>query len=485
MRSLQIEYRAPSDLVPYERNARTHSADQIRQIAKAMREFGWTNPVLVDEQSVIVAGHGRLEAAQSIWAKGGSIDGAPGGRVPVLVLPGLTPERRAALSLLDNRIALNAGWNEEILAAELASLQAANWSLTDLGFNLEEIGALLSTATDGHTDPDAAPPLTAPEAFVTRPGDVWVLGPHRVVCGDSTVPAVVQAALRGFKPRLMVTDPPYGVEYDPAWRKAAGIGSDNAATGVVLNDDRADWTEAWRLFPGAVAYVWHGGLHAPTVAASLEAVGLKVRAQIIWVKTRPAISRGAYHWQHEPCVYAVAEDEPDGWTNRPDARFEPEHQVAAYAVREGQTAQWRGGRKQSTVWMIEHLRSETGHGTQKPVEAMRRPIENNSGPGEVVYDPFLGSGTTLIAATATGRICCGCELSPGYVDVIVRRWQDFTRQVAVLDGDGRSFAEIQTERVKQGDGGEGAAGAAPDGASREEGEAPRRTARRGSRARDS
>lgn len=475
VRSLKIEWRAPADLVPYARNARTHSAEQVRQIAKAMREFGWTNPILVDESSVIVAGHGRLEAAQSIWAKGGEIDGAPGGRVPVIVLVGLTEERRAALSLLDNRIALNAGWNDEILAAELLSLQSANWSLTDLGFSLDEIGTLLSKGTDGHTDPDAAPPLPAVDATVTRPGDVWVLGPHRLVCGDSTIPSVVQAALRGYRPRLMVTDPPYGVEYDPAWRKAAGIGSDNAATGVVLNDDRADWTEAWKLFPGAVAYVWHGGLHAATVAASLEAVGLKVRAQIVWVKTRPAISRGAYHWQHEPCLYAVADDEADGWQNRPDARFEADHGVAAYAVREGQTAQWRGGRKQSTVWMMEHLRSETGHGTQKPVEAMRRPIENNSAPGEVVYDPFLGSGTTLIAAAATGRICVGCELSPGYVDVIVRRWEAFVRQAAVLDGDGRSFAEIEAERVKGNDGGEKPAGAAPDGATRSR----RRTARAG------
>lgn len=458
MRSLKIEYRAPSDLIAYERNARTHSPAQVRQIAQAMREFGWTNPVLLDDAGGIVAGHGRLEAAQSIWSKGGAIEGCPDGLVPCIVIAGLTEERRAALVLLDNRIALNAGWNEEILAGELRLLQDSGWSLTDLGFDLEEIGALLSTALTGATDPDAAPPAPSEAETVARPGDVWVLGPHRVACGDSTVPATVQAALRGYKPRLMVTDPPYGVEYDPSWRKEAGLASAGLATGKVKNDDRADWREAWALFPGAVAYVWHGGLHAATVAESLEAVGLKVRAQIVWVKTRAAISRGAYHWQHEPCLYAVAEGEDDGW------RFVPEHEVAAYAVRETQPAAWRGGRKQSTVWHMEHIKSETGHGTQKPVEAMRRPMENNSGPGEVVYDPFLGSGTTLIAATACGRVCCGCELDPAYVDVIVRRWQDFTRQEAVLDGDGRSFAALEKERLKGG--GAEAAQASPDGEQR-------------------
>jgi DNA modification methylase len=467
VRSLKIEYRDPASLAAYDRNARVHTPAQVRQIAQAMREFGWTNPMLVDESGGIVAGHGRLAAAQSIWAKGEDIAGCPGGQVPGLVVPGLTPERRAALVLLDNRIALNAAWNEEILASELRLLQDDGWSLTDLGFGLEEIAALLAETTAGHTDPDDAPPAPDAAATVARAGDVWVCGPHRVVCGDCTVPQTVEAALRGYKPRLMVTDPPYGVEYDPAWRQAAGIGSAGAAVGKVLNDDRADWRAAWALFPGAVAYVWHGGLHAATVAASLEAVGLRVRAQIVWVKTRPAISRGAYHWQHEPAFYATVDGEADGW------RFIPEHEVSAYAVREGDRADWRGGRKQSTVWQIEHLKSDTGHGTQKPVECMRRPIENNSGPGEVVYDPFLGSGTTLIAATQAGRVCVGCELNPSYVDVIVRRWQDFTRQSAVLEGDGRSFEAVGKERLEQGDGRQDTAGGAPDGAARGTG---RRTA---------
>ena len=197
------------------------------------------------------------------------------------------------------------------------------------------------------------------------------------------------------------------------------MGESDLATGKVLNDDRADWREAWALFPGDVAYVWHGALHASTVAASLEASGFAVRSQIIWDKTRLVIGRGDYHWQHEP---------------------------AWYAVRKGRKGHWAGDRKQTTVWAIPHRKSPTGHGTEKPVECMRRPIENNSSPGQAVYEPFCGSGTTIIAAEMTGRCCHAIELDPVYVDVAVTRWQAFTGQAAILDGDGRTFAEIATAR---------------------------------------
>jgi site-specific DNA-methyltransferase (adenine-specific) len=246
--------------------------------------------------------------------------------------------------------------------------------------------------------------------------------------------------LAGVVPQLMVTDPPYGVEYNPGWRQKAGVGS--RATGKVLNDDRADWREAWALFPGAVAYVWHGGLHSGIVAASLQACKFDIRAQIVWVKTRPALSRGHYHWQHEPALYGVRDDADDGW------RFVPEHEVSAYAVKKGATGSWSGGRKQSTVWFIEHLKSDTGHGTQKPVECMKRPIENNSSPGHAVYEPFSGSGTTIIACEMTGRSCHAIELNPAYVDVAVKRWQDFTGKTATLESDGRTFDEISVARRK-------------------------------------
>jgi DNA modification methylase len=227
----------------------------------------------------------------------------------------------------------------------------------------------------------------------------------------------------------MVTDPPYGVVYDPSWRNAAGV-SASARTGKVQNDDRADWTDAWKLFPGDTAYVWHAGKFAAQVQCSLEVCGFEVRAQIIWRKSHFAIGRGHYHWQHEPC-----------W----------------YATRKGGKPTWNGDRKQSTIWDIEGVKSGQAsgveapdvasiHGTQKPVACMLRPIQNNSKPGNVVYDPFLGSGTTIIAAEQSGRVCFGLEIDPAYVDVIVRRWQNFTGDDATLLGTQTTFSQIEIER---------------------------------------
>jgi DNA modification methylase len=426
---LEVRYRPVASLVLYDRNARTHSPGQIEQIAASIRQFGWTNPVLVDEEGRVIAGHGRLAAAKLLGA----------GDVPTITIAGLTEAQRRALVLADNKLALNAGWDEALLASELQALRAEDFDIALVGFGQDELARLLPNA-GGLTDPDDAPPL--PAVAVSRLGDVWILGRHRLVCGDSTDPATVALALNGAVPHLMVTDPPYGVSYDPAWRQAAGVGSAGAATGKVLNDDRADWREAWALFPGSVAYVWHGGLHAGAVAESLASCKFGIRAQIVWVKTRPALSRGHYHWQHEPALYGVREGtDDDGW------RFVPEHEVATYAVGKGETASWHGGRKQSTVWFIEHLKSDTGHGTQKPVECMRRPIENNSSVGQAVYEPFSGSGTTLIAAEMTGRACHALELSPGYVDVGVKRWQAFIGKQAVLEATGQPFDVVARERL--------------------------------------
>jgi DNA modification methylase len=229
--------------------------------------------------------------------------------------------------------------------------------------------------------------------------------------------------LHGVRPHLMVTDPPYGVNYDPAWRNRSGLGN-TQRVGKVENDDRADWREAWALFPGDVAYIWHGALHASTVAASLEACSFQIRAQVIWAKDRLVLGRGHYHWQHEPC-----------W----------------YAVRENATGHWGGDRKQATLWQIASRAqdAETVHGTQKPVECMRRPMENNSSPGQAIYEPFSGSGTTLIAAEQSGRACHAIELSPAYVDVAVLRWQAFTGQGAVLETDGASFSAMASTRGRE------------------------------------
>jgi DNA modification methylase len=203
------------------------------------------------------------------------------------------------------------------------------------------------------------------------------------------------------------------------WRHRLGVNR-SARRGKVRNDNQADWGTVWGLFPGNIAYVWHGALHATTVAESLVGHGFTVRAQIIWAKERLVMSRGDYHWQHEPCWYAVRTK-----------------------------GHWTGDRKQTTLWTIASggQDSETSHSTQKPVECMRRPMQNNSNPGQAVYDPFLGSGTTLIAAETTGRVCMGMELEPRYVDVSVRRWQAFTGMTACLLGDGRSVDVIAAERL--------------------------------------
>jgi DNA modification methylase len=405
---LRLEHRTVASLIPYARNARTHSEEQVALIAGSIREFGFANPVLVDGENGIIAGHGRLLAARKLGLA----------QVPVIELAHLTPTQKQAYILADNKVAERAGWDQALLALEVGELAELGVDLGCLGFEAGEIDALLH---DGAPDPREEETPEVPEHPVSRPGDLWVLGHHRLLCGSATDPADVGRLLGGVRPHLMATDPPYGVSYDPAWRARAGVGA-TKRTGKVMNDDRADWREAWALFPGEVAYVWHGALHATTVAESLEACGFGIRSQIIWAKERLVLSRGDYHWQHEPC-----------W----------------YVVREKGKGHWSGDRKQSTLWQIPSRDHDAGtvHGTQKPVEAMRRPMLNNSAPGQPVYEPFSGSGTSIIAAETCGRISLSMELDPRYVDVAVERWQTFTAESATLDGAGMAFAEARMHRA--------------------------------------
>jgi DNA modification methylase len=403
--------------MPYAANARTHPDEQVAQIAASIAEFGFNVPVLLDDAGVLIAGHGRVLAAKRL-----GLDA-----VPAIRLSHLTETQARAYRIADNQIALNSGWDETLLAEELRALQADDMDLSLLGFDQETLDRLLDdtlleeneAAAEAADQPAPAPPVVP----VTRPGNLWVLGEHRLLCGDATSAADVARLLDGARPHLMVTDPPYGVDYDPAWRNEAGV-SATMRTGKVANDDRADWREAWALFPGDVAYVWHAGVHARTVIESLEAAGFAIRSQIVWAKPRLVLGRGDYHWQHEPCLYAV---------------------------RKGATGHWQGARDQTTLWQIAMVGSEddaeTVHGTQKPLECMRRPILNNSASGEAVYDPFLGSGTTLIAAELTRRICFGIDIDPRYCDVVIERWQRLTGSAAILDGDGRCFADLKDQRV--------------------------------------
>jgi DNA modification methylase len=402
-----LEFWSLDKLVPSPRNARTHSDAQIAEIAGSIRAFGFSNPILVGEDGDVIAGHGRLAAARLLGLS----------EVPVIALHGLTEVQRRQLMLADNRIALNAGWDLEMLQLELRDLSALGADLSMLGFTQQELAKALRPVGGGLADENDVPKLR--EKAVSAPGDVWCLGAHRIACGDCTDIAVVKSLLVSDQPLLMITDPPYGVNYDPTWRHRVGVNK-STRTGTVKNDDRADWSEAWALFPGNIAYVWHGALHATTVAESLLKQGFGIRAQIVWAKERLVIGRGDYHWQHEPCWYAVKSK-----------------------------GHWTGDRKQTTLWTIPSggQDTETAHGTQKPVECMRRPMLNNSQPGEAIYDPFLGSGTTLVAAEATGRACLGIEIDPLYVDVAVRRWQAFTGKQATLQAGEGTFEAVAAERV--------------------------------------
>lgn len=406
--SLRVVRVPLASLVPDPANARTHPKSNVEAIVASLRRFGQAEPLIVQAGTRrVVAGHGRLMGMKALgWTECDVVELA------------VSATDAAALGVALNRTAELADWDDGALARILEQLQVEDGGLDGVGFSTSEIDRLLAELAPAADDAVVEPPANP----VTRRGDVFLLGKHRVACGDSTDAGDVARALGGARPFLMVTDPPYGVEYDPEWRKRAGI-NDSDRMGTVKNDSRVDWSAAWALFTGDVAYVWHAGRFASAVDESLAKAGLHVRAQLIWRKTHFAISRGHYHWGHEPC-----------W----------------YAVREGASARWCGDRTQSTVWDIapaEQAEDEaTVHGTQKPVECMERPMRNHGSSGDVVYDPFLGSGTSLIAAERCHRLLCALELDPAYVDVAVLRWQKLTGKQATLEATGQTFVALAAER---------------------------------------
>lgn len=400
------EKRKVSELKDYAKNPRRFTEKGMADLRSSLERLGYIDPIAINIDGTIIGGHARKKMLKELGLKEVDV------RVPSRELTEKEVEE-AIIRLNRNQ----AGeWNFDDLANHFNADDLIEW-----GFAAEELG--LTAVTEGLTDPDAVP--LPPETPVSVLGDVWLLGGHRLMCGSSTEADAVAKLLGGVSPTLMVTDPPYGVSYDPTWRDNAGGQFGDGKTkmrGKVENDDRADWTEAYALFPGDVAYVWHGGLHSNTVAKNLQDCGFNLRAQIIWVKPHFIMSRGDYHWMHEPC-----------W----------------YAVRKTGKGHWAGDRKQTTIWQIAGMNpaggshkaedDKTAHGTQKPVECMKRPIENNSSPGQAVYEPFSGSGTTIIAGEMTGRSIYAMELSPEYVDMAVIRWQNFTGKEAAHAETGETF----------------------------------------------
>lgn len=411
---IKLEWLNPETLKPNPMNWRTHPERQKKVLDAVLSEVGWAGVALYNKRTGhLIDGHARRD-----WAIKNGVE------MPVLVGEWEEKDEKKILATLDPIAAMAEQTNETLLEL-LDGLESNSEEL--LKWASESINLL--TGPDlkaGLTDPDDVP--KEPEKPVSVLGDLWILGNHRLICGDSTQSDTVSKLLGPVKPHLMVTDPPYGVEYEADWRNAAlagkpradgKIGGGGRAIGKVANDNKADWREAWALAPCDVAYVWHAGLFAATVAESLIDAGFKLRSQIIWAKSNFVIGRGDYHWHHEPCWYAVKG-----------------------------TGHWTGDRKQSTLWQIDKPRkSETGHSTQKPVECMRRPMENNSSPGQAIYEPFSGSGTTIIAGEQIGRHVYAIELNPAYVDMAIMRWQNFTGNQAVLDGDGRTFDEISKSRI--------------------------------------
>ena len=374
-------------------NPRKITDEAMGRLTKSLAEFGNIQPITWNVRTGnVVGGHQRLKVYKAM------------GKTEVDVWAvDLDEQKEKAANIALNK--LSGEFDMPMLKDILEEIDTGDLDMEITGFGMDEIALMMEDAHPEVTE-DEVPEV--PVDAITKPGDLWILGEHRVLCGDSTKAEDVSKLNDGQAPAIMITDPPYGVQYDANWRnkakRADGTPIGASAIGKVENDQRADWTDSWKLFLGDVAYIWHAGLFAPIVAKGLNDSGFELRAQIIWAKNNFAIGRGDYHWKHEPC-----------W----------------YAVRKGKTANTTGDRTQTTLWEINKpQKSDTGHSTQKPIECMARPIKNHN--FDLIYDPFLGSGTTLIAAEQLGRKCYGMEISPNYCDVIVKRWENLTGKKATL-----------------------------------------------------
>jgi DNA modification methylase len=427
------QLRQVSSLKPYENNARTHSADQVEQLSRSIKEFGFTNPLLVDEQDRIIAGHGRLQAALALRM----------GEVPVIVLAGLTEAQRRALILADNKIALNAGWDSKLLMEELADLKLEGFDLTLTGFSLEEIDAM-TPDVEPEQDPDAVGDVPAEPK--TKLGDVYILGPHRLVCGDSTSMATMDKLMQGALADACWTDPPYNVAYE-------------TKAGKIANDDLGD--KEFRDFlsgafgcafavmkPGPSIYVAHADTEGLNFRATYTAAGFKLSGCLIWRKDSLVLGRSDYQWQHEPILYGWKPGSRHRWyggrklttmidldqdrmpfTRREDGKYE---------IRIGDSVMVIDGTATveelvPTIIRESKPKRSDGHPTMKPVALIERMLRNSARPGDIVLDLFGGSGSTLMAAERLGMCARLSELDPGYCDVIVARYEAYTGRKAVLE----------------------------------------------------
>jgi DNA modification methylase len=398
-------------LIPHARNARTHSEEQVAQIAGSIAEFGFVNPVLVGDDGVIVAGHGRVMAARKLGLS----------EAPVIVLSHLTPTQRRALMIADNAIATNAGWNDELLAAELAALKDEAFDLDLLGFDDAELDRLLSMELEPDDDLDEAP--EPPADPVSRASDLWICGEHRVLCGDATVLADVEKVLGGDLADMAFTDPPYNVNYANSPGK-----KQRSKNRPILNDALGDdfgvllydaCVNILTVTKGAV-YICMSSSELDTLQKAFREAGGKWSTFVIWAKNTFTLGRSDYQRQYEPILY--------GW-------------------KDGADHYWCGARDQGDVWFIDKPARNDLHPTMKPVVLVERAIRNSSKSRDIVLDPFGGSGTTLIAAERSGRRARLIELDPKYVDVIVQRWQQQTGQAARLRNSGASFDQMASKKV--------------------------------------
>lgn len=400
---MKIEQRPVANLIPYVNNSRKHSEEQVAQIAASIKEFGWTNPILVDGANGIIAGHGRLMAARKLGMEA----------VPVIELAHLSEPQRKALIIADNKLAMNAEWDNDLLMLELGELLEGGFDLDLLGFGKDELDALLSPteATEGLTDEDAVP--EAPAVPVTVLGDVWLLGRHRVMCGDSCSITDMDKLVAGRQADMWLTDPPYNVAYEGGTKEKLTIQNDSMADDAFRQFLRDAYVTAdSTMKPGAVFYIWHADSEGYNFRGAAQDAGWKVRQCLIWKKSSLVMGRQDYHWKHEPCLY--------GW-------------------KEGAGHLWATDRKQTTILEFDKPSRNGEHPTMKPVALFEYQMLNNTKGGDLVLDSFGGSGTTLIAAEKNGRHSCLMELDPKYVDVIIKRWQDFTGKTATLESTGQPF----------------------------------------------